>query len=120
MLKHLKKKKLKKCKTKALVNCPQKRGVCLKVTTMTPRKPNSAKRQIAKVKLSTNKKVFIYIPGEGHNNLKTHSSVLICGKGCRDLPAIRYHGIRGKLDLLAVATRKNARSKYGTKLLRKK
>ena len=93
MLKHLKKHKIKKCKTKALEGCPQKKGVCLKVTTVTPRKPNSAKRQIAKVKLSTGRKIFIYIPGEGNNNLKTHSSVLVSGRGCRDLPGIRYHGV---------------------------
>ncbi len=120
MLKHLKKNKIKKSRTKALENCPQKRAVCLRVTILTPRKPNSANRQIAKVKLSTNKKIFIFISGEGNNNLKKHSTVLVCGKGSRDLPAIHYHGIRGKLDLLCIPTKKHARSKYGTKLLRKK
>jgi len=117
MIKFLRKNKIKKCRTKGLEKCPQKKGVCLRVSILTPRKPNSAKRQIAKVKLSTGRKIFIYIPGEGHNNLKIHSSVLVSGRGCRDLPAINYHGIRGKLDLMFLPSRKNARSKYGTKKL---
>ncbi len=93
---------------------PQKRGVCTKVTTMTPRKPNSALRKIAKVKLTNGMEVNAYIPGEGHN-LQEHSIVLIRGGRVKDLPGIRYHIVRGNLDTTGVNGRKKSRSKYGTK-----
>jgi len=111
--------KIKKKKRKALEKCPQKRGVCLKVMTMTPRKPNSALRQVARVRLSTGRRLIIFVPGEGYNNLKIHSSVLVAGIGARDIPGNHYHAVRGKLDLQGVATRKNGRSKYGTKKSKK-
>ncbi len=95
----------------ALEGCPQKRGVCLQVKTMTPKKPNSALRKIARVRLSNGKEVTAYIPGEGHN-LQEHSIVLI---RVRDLPGVRYHVIRGTLDAMGVEGRKQGRSKYGTK-----
>jgi small subunit ribosomal protein S12 len=95
-------------------NCPQKRGVCTKVTTMTPKKPNSALRKIAKVKLTNGMEVNAYIPGEGHN-LQEHSIVLIRGGRVKDLPGIRYHIVRGNLDTTGVNNRKQSRSKYGTK-----
>lgn len=95
---------------------PQKRGVCLTVTTTTPKKPNSALRKIAKVRLSNGEEGTVYIPGEGHN-LQEHSVVLIRGGRVRDLPGVRYHIIRGALDTAGVAKRKQARSKYGAKKL---
>src|SRR5207244_7289528 len=101
-------------KTKDLEQCPQKRGVCLQVKTMTPKKPNSALRKIARVRLSNGKEVTAYIPGEGHN-LQEHSIVLIRGGRVRDLPGVRYHIIRGSLDCLGVEKRKQGRSKYGAK-----
>ncbi|HLG25266.1 MAG TPA: 30S ribosomal protein S12 [Candidatus Gracilibacteria bacterium] len=94
--------------------CPQKRGVCLKVTTMTPKKPNSALRKIAKVRLTNGDEVNAYIPGEGHN-LQEHSVVLIRGGRVKDLPGVRYHIIRGKLDTQGVQNRKQGRSLYGAK-----
>lgn len=93
---------------------PQKRGVCLSVTTTTPKKPNSALRKIARVKLSNGDEGTVYIPGEGHN-LQEHSVVLIRGGRVRDLPGVRYHVIRGTLDAAGVNKRKQARSKYGAK-----
>ena len=93
---------------------PQKRGVCLSVTTTTPKKPNSALRKICRVKLSNGQEGTVYIPGEGHN-LQEHSVVLIRGGRVRDLPGVRYHVIRGTLDASGVAKRKQARSKYGAK-----
>lgn len=107
-----KKKPLKK--SPALQKCPQKRGFCLKVYTMTPKKPNSALRKVAKVRLSTRKAVIAYIPGEGHS-LQQYSSVLVRGGRVKDLPGVKYHLVRGKFDLLGIKARKNARSKYGTK-----
>ena len=101
-------------KTKDLEACPQKRGVCLQVKTMTPKKPNSALRKIARVRLSNGKEVTAYIPGEGHN-LQEHSIVLIRGGRVHDLPGVRYHIIRGTLDTLGVDGRKQSRSKYGAK-----
>jgi small subunit ribosomal protein S12 len=101
-------------KTKDLEQCPQKRGVCLQVKTMTPKKPNSALRKIARVRLSNGKEVTAYIPGEGHN-LQEHSIVLIRGGRVHDLPGVRYHIVRGTLDALGVDGRKQSRSKYGTK-----
>lgn len=93
---------------------PQKRGVCLTVTTTTPKKPNSALRKIARVRLSNSEEGTVYIPGEGHN-LQEHSVVLIRGGRVRDLPGVRYHIIRGALDTAGVAKRKQSRSKYGAK-----
>lgn len=98
---------------------PFKRGVCTKVTTMTPKKPNSALRKIAKVRLSNGQEVTAYIPGIGHN-LQEHSVVLIRGGRVKDLPGVRYHIIRGKLDTLSVDGRKKSRSKYGSKFTREK
>ncbi|BFJ86751.1 30S ribosomal protein S12 [Ruthenibacterium sp. TH_2024_36131] len=95
-------------------NSPQKRGVCTAVRTMTPKKPNSALRKVARVRLSNGIEVTSYIPGEGHN-LQEHSVVLIRGGRVRDLPGVRYHIIRGTLDTQGVANRKQARSKYGAK-----
>lgn len=97
-----------------LDRCPQKRGVCLNVTTTTPKKPNSALRKIARVRLTNGEEGTVYIPGEGHN-LQEHSSVLIRGGRIKDLPGVRYHIIRGALDTAGVAKRKQSRSKYGTK-----
>jgi len=104
----------KKRKTPLLEQCPQKRGVCLQVKTMTPKKPNSALRKIARVRLSNGKELTAYIPGEGHN-LQEHSIVLVRGGRVRDLPGVRYHVIRGVLDTLGVDNRRRGRSKYGAK-----
>lgn len=93
---------------------PQKRGVCLSVTTTSPKKPNSALRKIARVRLSNSEEGTVYIPGEGHN-LQEHSVVLIRGGRVRDLPGVRYHVVRGTMDTAGVAKRKQSRSKYGTK-----
>jgi len=101
-------------KTPVLENCPQKRGVCLQVKVMTPKKPNSALRKVARVRLSNGKEVTAYIPGEGHN-LQEHSIVLVRGGRVRDLPGVRYKVIRGVLDTLGVSNRKQARSRYGAK-----
>jgi len=97
-----------------LALCPQKRGVCTIVRTMTPKKPNSALRKIARVRLSNGREVTAYIGGEGHN-LQEHSIVLVRGGRVRDLPGVRYHIVRGTLDCLGVEGRKNGRSKYGAK-----
>ena len=104
----------KKSLTPIMEGCPQKRGVCLSVTTTTPKKPNSAVRKIARVRLVNGMEGTIYIPGVGHN-LQEHSVVLIRGGRVRDLPGVRYHIIRGTLDTAGVAKRKQARSKYGAK-----
>ncbi len=96
------------------IHCPQKRGVCTKVTTMTPKKPNSALRKIARVKLTNGMEVNAYIPGEGHN-LQEHSVVVIRGGRVKDLPGVRYHIIRGSLDTQGVQNRKQGRSRYGAK-----
>lgn len=106
--------KKKKTNSPALQNSPFKRGVCLQVKTMTPKKPNSALRKIARVRLSNKFEVSSYIPGEGHN-LQEHSIVLIRGGRVKDLPGVRYHIVRGTLDTSGVAKRKKSRSKYGTK-----
>ena len=106
--------KRKKSKSPALTNCPQRRGVCLQVRTMTPKKPNSALRKIARVRLSNGMEVTSYIPGEGHN-LQEHSIVLVRGGRVKDLPGVRYHIVRGTLDAAGVAKRMKSRSKYGTK-----
>jgi small subunit ribosomal protein S12 len=104
----------KKTKAPALQNCPQKRGVCTRVMTMTPKKPNSALRKVARVRLSNGIDVTAYIPGVGHN-LQEHSVVLIRGGRVKDLPGVRYHIVRGTKDTLGVEDRKKARSKYGAK-----
>ena len=103
-----------KSKSPVLESCPQKRGVCLQVKTQTPKKPNSALRKIARVRLSNGKEVTAYIPGVGHN-LQEHSIVLVRGGRVRDLPGVRYHIVRGVLDAMGVADRKKGRSKYGAK-----
>ncbi|MBI5648732.1 MAG: 30S ribosomal protein S12 [Ignavibacteriae bacterium] len=103
-----------KSKAPALQSCPQKRGVCTRVYTTTPKKPNSALRKVARVRLSNGIEVTAYIPGEGHN-LQEHSIVLIRGGRVKDLPGVRYHIIRGTLDTQGVQNRKQARSKYGAK-----
>lgn len=96
------------------LGCPQKRGVCVKVSTMTPKKPNSALRKFARVRLTNGMEVNAYIPGEGHN-LQEHSVVLIRGGRVKDLPGVRYHVLRGTLDTQGVSNRKQSRSVYGTK-----
>ena len=103
-----------KTKSPALKNNPQKRGVCTRVYTTTPKKPNSALRKVARVRLTNGMEVTTYIPGEGHN-LQEHSVVLIRGGRVKDLPGVRYHIIRGKLDTTGVEARRQARSKYGAK-----
>jgi small subunit ribosomal protein S12 len=104
----------KKSKSPVLESCPQRRGVCLQVKTMTPKKPNSALRKIARVRLTNGKEITAYIPGVGHN-LQEHNIVLIRGGRVRDLPGVRYHVIRGTLDTQGVEDRKQGRSKYGKK-----
>ena len=106
--------KRKKSKSPALKSCPQRRGVCLQVKTMTPKKPNSALRKIARVRLTTGIEVTSYIPGEGHN-LQEHSIVLVRGGRVKDLPGVRYHIVRGTLDASGVSARRRSRSKYGAK-----
>ncbi|MEM7309514.1 MAG: 30S ribosomal protein S12 [Planctomycetota bacterium] len=101
-------------KSPVLESCPQKRGVCLQVKTQTPKKPNSALRKVARVRLSNGKEITAYIPGEGHN-LQEHSIVLVRGGRVRDLPGVRYHILRGSLDAAGVDGRLQARSKYGAK-----
>ena len=103
-----------KSKSPALDNCPQRRGVCVRVYTTTPKKPNSAMRKVARVRLTNSKEVNSYIPGEGHN-LQEHAVVLVRGGRVPDLPGVRYHIVRGALDLQGVADRKQGRSKYGAK-----
>ncbi len=105
---------IKRNKVPALEACPQKRGVCIRVYTTTPKKPNSALRKVARVKLTNGQEVSAYIPGEGHN-LQEHSVVLIRGGRVKDLPGVRYHILRGTLDTQGVETRKQRRSHYGTK-----
>ena len=104
----------KKSKAPALKGCPQKRGVCVQVKTQTPKKPNSALRKVARVRLARSVEVTAYIPGEGHN-LQEHSIVLVRGGKVKDLPGVRYHIVRGTLDSAGVADRKKSRSKYGAK-----
>ena len=103
-----------KRKAPALQNCPQRRGVCLLVKTQTPKKPNSALRKVARVRLTNGEEVTAYIPGEGHN-LQEHSMVMVRGGRVKDLPGVRYHIIRGTLDCLGVEGRNRSRSKYGVK-----
>ena len=105
---------VKRTKSPALQSCPQKRGVCVRVFTQTPKKPNSALRKVARVRLTNAIEVSSYIPGEGHN-LQEHSLVLIRGGRVKDLPGVRYHVVRGTLDTVGVSDRKQSRSKYGAK-----
>jgi len=114
LVRHGRKKIVQKSKRPALERCPQRRGVCLQVMTRTPKKPNSALRKIARVRLSNGREITAYIPGEGHN-LQEHSIVLVRGGRVRDLPGVRYHVVRGTLDSLGVDTRRQGRSKYGAK-----
>jgi len=114
LIRHRRQLKIKHSKSPALTSCPQRRGVCLQVKTMTPKKPNSALRKIARVRLSNKIEVTSYIPGEGHN-LQEHSIVLVRGGRVKDLPGVRYHIVRGTLDTSGVADRKKSRSKYGAK-----
>ena len=108
------KKQTKRSNTPALQNCPQKRGVCVRVYTTTPKKPNSALRKVARVRLTNGIEVTSYIPGIGHN-LQEHSVVLVRGGRVKDLPGVRYHVVRGTLDALGVGDRRQGRSKYGAK-----
>nr|WCH57940.1 ribosomal protein S12 [Hypnea marchantiae] len=114
LLKNSRKLKIKKNKSIALQGSPQRKGICLKVYNINPKKPNSAERKVAKVFLTNGKSVIGYIPGEGHS-LQEHSVVLIRGGRVKDLPGVRYHFIRGSYDLNGVSGRKKSRSKYGTK-----
>ena len=114
LVRHGREKARAKTKSPALMSCPQKRGVCVRVTTFTPKKPNSAMRKVARVRLTNGIEVTSYIPGVGHN-LQEHSVVLIRGGRVKDLPGVRYHIIRGTLDAMGVQDRKQGRSKYGAK-----
>jgi small subunit ribosomal protein S12 len=114
LCKKIRKQKRKLEKSPALKKSPQKKGVCLKVFTKTPKKPNSALRKVAKLRLSTTAKITAYIPGEGHT-LQEYSTVLMRGGRVKDLPGVKYHLVRGKYDFLGLKNRKQARSKYGTK-----
>jgi small subunit ribosomal protein S12 len=114
LIRHGRVQKKDKSKSPALENCPQKRGVCTRVFTTTPKKPNSAMRKVARVRLTNNIEVTGYIPGVGHN-LQEHSIVLIRGGRVKDLPGVRYHIVRGTLDSEGVANRQQARSRYGAK-----
>lgn len=114
LVRHGRKSVTRKTKSPALVECPQRRGVCTRVYTMTPKKPNSALRKVARVKLTTGKEVTAYIGGEGHN-LQEHSVVLIRGGRVKDLPGVRYHIVRGTLDTAGVDKRMQSRSLYGAK-----
>ena len=115
LVRHGRKAMKSKTKSPALKGCPQKRGVCTRVYTTTPKKPNSALRKVARVRLTNGIEVTSYIPGEGHN-LQEHSIVLVRGGRVKDLPGVRYHIIRGALDTSGVDDRKQSRSKYGTKI----
>jgi len=114
LVRHGRKQAHKKSKSPALAACPQRRGVCTRVWTVTPKKPNSALRKVARVRLSTGTEVTAYIPGIGHN-LQEHSIVMVRGGRVKDLPGVRYHIIRGTLDASGVANRQRGRSKYGAK-----
>lgn len=111
-------KKRKLNKVPALDRCPQKKGICNKLVLRTPKKPNSALRKIVKLRLTNNKMIYAYIPGEGHN-LQSYSTVIVRGGRVKDLPGIKYHLVRGKLDFAGLSLRKTSRSKYGTKKIKK-
>jgi small subunit ribosomal protein S12 len=114
LVRHGRKQFKKKTKSPALKNCPQKRGVCLRVYTTTPKKPNSALRKVVRLRLTNGMEVTAYIPGVGHN-LQEHSIVMIRGGRIKDLPGVRYHVVRGTLDSAGVSDRRRSRSKYGAK-----
>jgi len=114
LVRHGRKEKRSRSKSPDLLQCPQRRGVCLRVFTATPKKPNSALRKVARVRLTNGREVNAYIPGVGHN-LQEHSVVLIRGGRVKDLPGVRYHIVRGTLDTTGVAERNRGRSKYGAK-----
>ena len=114
LIRHGRQQRTKRTKSPALKACPQRRGVCLRVYTVTPKKPNSALRKVARVKVTSGVEATAYIPGEGHN-LQEHSIVMLRGGRVKDLPGVRYHLIRGVLDTAGVDGRRQARSKYGTK-----
>ena len=114
LIRHGREKPVNKTKVPAMQSCPQKRGVCTRVYTTTPKKPNSALRKVARIRLTNGFEVTSYIPGEGHN-LQEHSVVMIRGGRVKDLPGVRYHVIRGTLDTQGVADRRQRRSKYGAK-----
>jgi len=111
--------KKKKVKTPALESSPHKKGICTKLVTITPRKPNSALRKVAKLRLTNKKKIYAYIPGEGEHALQEYSNVIIRGGRVKDLPGIKYQLVRGKLDFAGMTSRKTSRSKYGTKKIKK-
>ena len=114
LIRNERKRVIKKSKSPAMVGCPQRRGVCTRVYTTTPKKPNSALRKVAKVRLTSGYEVISYIPGEGHN-LQEHSIVLVRGGRVKDLPGVKYQIVRGALDTAGVANRRVSRSKYGAK-----
>jgi small subunit ribosomal protein S12 len=114
LVRHGRRKQTTRSKSPDLLQCPQRRGVCLRVFTQTPKKPNSALRKVARVRLTNGREVNAYIPGEGHN-LQEHSVVLIRGGRVKDLPGVRYHIVRGTLDTTGVSARNRGRSKYGAK-----
>ena len=114
LIRHGREEKKRREKTRALEKAPQKQGVCLRISTVTPKKPNSALRKIAKVRLSNKYEILAYIPGEGHN-LQEHSIVLVRGGRVKDLPGLKFRCIRGVKDLLGIANRRSSRSHYGTK-----
>ena len=118
LVRHGRQSKVRRSKSPALQICPQRRGVCLQVKTKTPKKPNSAMRKVAWVRLSNGQEIIAYIGGEGHN-LQEHSIVLVRGGRVKDLPGVRYHIVRGALDCAAVKNRKQGRSKYGAKRSKK-
>ena len=114
LVRHGRRKIMNRSKSPALTGCPQRRGVCIAVRVMTPKKPNSALRKVARVRMTNGEEVTAYIPGEGHN-LQEHSIVLVRGGRVKDLGGVRYHIVRGTLDAVGVASRKRGRSKYGAK-----
>ena len=119
LVRHGRRKIMNRSKSSALAGCPQRRGVCIAVRVMTPKKPNSALRKVARVRLTNGEEVTAYIPGEGHN-LQEHSIVLVRGGRVKDLGGVRYHIVRGTFDSVGVANRKRGRSKYGTKRTKEK
>ncbi len=119
LVRHGRRKIMNRSKSPALTGCPQRRGVCIAVRVMTPKKPNSALRKVARVRMTNGEEVTAYIPGEGHN-LQEHSIVLVRGGRVKDLGGVRYHIVRGTLDSVGVANRRRGRSKYGTKRAKEK
>ena len=119
LVRHGRRKIMNRSKSPALTGCPQRRGVCIAVRVMTPKKPNSALRKVARVRMTNGEEVTAYIPGEGHN-LQEHSIVLVRGGRVKDLSGVRYHIVRGTLDSVGVANRKRGRSKYGAKRAKEK